>query len=198
MKPGLRRRAALGLGAAAAGATLAFAWRAGKPGAPVPHVPPIAPAPVLLGIAALRRTENPAPLAPAVLVDAAGTEFGLDAFAGKGLVINLWATWCVPCVAELPALAALARLVAGEDILVLPLSSDRGGAAVVEAFYSSHGIAGLPVWLDPKGAAARAWGARGIPTTLIVDRQGRERGRLEGGADWASDAAVEAIRGLVR
>ena len=115
-----------------------------------------------------------------MLVDADGAAHGIEEFAGKGLVINLWATWCVPCVAELPALAALAGRVRDAGILVLPLSSDRGGAPVVEKYYRKHGIEGLPVWLDPKGAAARAWGARGLPTTLIVDRQGRERGRMEG------------------
>ena len=108
-----------------------------------------------------------------------------------------WATWCVPCVAELPALAALARRLRGEGILVLPASSDRGGAAAVEAFYRGHAIEGLPVWLDPKGAAAQAWGARGIPTTLIIDRAGRERARAEGALDWASEAAVAEIKRLV-
>ena len=73
------------------------------------------------------------------------------------MVINLWATWCVPCVEEMPSLAALSKTLAPDDIAVLPLSSDRGGARVVEAFYQEHGITGLPVLLDPKGAAARAW-----------------------------------------
>ena len=69
------------------------------------------------------------------------------------MVINLWATWCVPCVEEMPSLAALSKTLAPDDIAVLPLSSDRGGARVVEAFYQDHGITGLPVLLDPKGAA---------------------------------------------
>jgi thiol-disulfide isomerase/thioredoxin len=195
----MKRRALLIGGAAAAGGTLAVAWQRGKPGVQTIHTLTAQPAPPevrLLGIEVLKRIEPPAPMPPAALVDASGAVHGLAEFAGKGLVINLWATWCVPCVAELPALAALAGRVK-DGILVLPLSSDRGGAPVVEAFYRKHGIEGLPVWLDPKGAAAQAWGARGIPTTLIIDRQGRERGRLEGAVDWASDAAPAAIRGLV-
>ena len=67
------------------------------------------------------------------------------------MVINLWATWCVPCVAEMPALAALSKALAPDDIAVLPLSSDRGGASVVQAFYEEHAITGLPVLLDPEG-----------------------------------------------
>ncbi len=199
MRQAVRRRAVL-CGVAAAGGTLAAAWPAGKPaaqgiGATAPD--PAPPAVRRQGIAALTRTDPPVPLPPAALVDADGGAHGLERFAGQGLVINLWATWCVPCVAELPALAALAGRVRDAGILVLPLSSDRGGAAVVEKYYRKHGIEGLPVWLDPKGAAARAWGARGIPTTLIVDRQGRERARMEGALDWASEEVVAEVRGLV-
>ena len=113
------------------------------------------------------------------------------------MVINLWATWCVPCVAEMPSLAALSKALAPDDIAVLPLSSDRGGARRVEAFYQEHGITGLPVLLDPKGAAARAWHARGIPTSLIIDKKGRERARLEGSADWSTPAAARLVRKLV-
>ena len=117
-------------------------------------------------------------------------------YAGKGVVLNLWATWCVPCVAEMPALDALAGAVAGFGVVVLPLSSDRGGAAAVQAFYASHGVAHLPVLLDPAGAAARALGVRGIPTTLLIDKAGRERGRLEGGAAWDSASAVAMVKRL--
>jgi hypothetical protein len=81
---------------------------------------------------------------------------------------------------------------------VLPLSSDRGGAAAVERYFREKEIEGLPVLLDPRGAAARAIGARGIPTTLLIDAQGRERGRLEGAADWADPAAVAAVKELAK
>ncbi len=126
-----------------------------------------------------------------------GAEHHLTDFAGRGMVVNLWATWCVPCVDEMPSLAALSKTLAPDDIAVLPLSSDRGGARVVEAFYQEHGITGLPVLLDPKGTAARAWRARGLPTSLIIDKQGRERARLEGSADWSTPAAAAIVRKLV-
>jgi thiol-disulfide isomerase/thioredoxin len=113
------------------------------------------------------------------------------------MLINLWATWCAPCVAEMPELAALSKALAPDDIAVLPLSSDRGGASAVQAFYQEHGITGLPVLLDPKGAAARTWQARGIPTSLVIDKQGRERARLEGSADWSTTAAAARVRKLV-
>jgi thiol-disulfide isomerase/thioredoxin len=122
----------------------------------------------------------------------------LKDYAGKGVVLNFWATWCIPCVAEMPALAKLAALVDPAKIAVLPLSSDRAGAAAVRKFYEEKGITGLPVLLDPKGDAARAFGSRGIPTTVLIDARGRERARLEGGADWADPAAVAAVKELAK
>jgi thiol-disulfide isomerase/thioredoxin len=132
-----------------------------------------------------------------VFVAVDGSEHHLAEFIGHGMVINLWATWCVPCVAEMPALAALSKALAPDDIAVLPLSSDRGGAKIVEAFYEEHAIMGLPVLLDPKGAAARAWQVHGLPTSLIIDRKGQERARLEGSADWSTQSAAETVRKLV-
>ncbi len=120
----------------------------------------------------------------------------LKDYLGSGLVLNFWATWCVPCVAEMPALAKLAGLVRDANVRVLPLSSDRGGVAAVEKYFTEKEIVGLPVLLDPRGAAARAFGARGIPTTVLIDAKGRERGRLEGAADWASPEAVAAVKAL--
>jgi thiol-disulfide isomerase/thioredoxin len=128
-------------------------------------------------------------------VDAEGTPHALAEFKGHGVVINLWATWCVPCVAELPSLDALAAELAPNDIGVLPLSSDRGGAKVVQAFYRDHHITRLPVLLDPKGAAAHAFAVKGIPTTIIINRDGRIVSRLDGGADW--NGAAKRIRELV-
>ena len=127
--------------------------------------------------------------------DGAGRSLG--DYAGRGVVLNLWATWCVPCVAEMPALAAFASVVAHDGIVVLPLASDRAGASIVERFYHDLGVANLPVLLDPMSGAAHALNVNGIPTTLIIDRQGREVAWIEGPFDWASDPAVAAIRKLV-
>lgn len=177
----IKRRAAL-----AAGGTLAAALIARKPRAE--ELDDVAKA--------LMPTNPPVPAPDITFQSADGTEHRLAEFLGHGMVVNLWATWCAPCVAEMPSLAALSKTVAPDDIAVLPLSSDRGGAAVVQAFYQQHGIAGLPVLLDPKGAAAHAWHVRGIPTSLIIDKQGRERARLEGSADWSTPAAAALVRKL--
>jgi thiol-disulfide isomerase/thioredoxin len=150
----------------------------------------------LQGIDALRRLDTPKPI-DVHFTTADGSARSLADYAGKGIVLNMWATWCVPCVAEMPALAAFASVVAKEGIVVLPLSSDRGGASIVTRFYKDLGLASLPVLLDPLSAAAHALNVRGIPTTLVIDRQGREVAWLEGSVDWASDPAVAEIRKLV-
>ncbi len=190
------RRAALRTALAGA-ATLAAATLPRKPGAQTILTPKPDPIVRLRGMEGLTITDPPIPAGTQGFSDAEGKPVTIDDFKGKGLVINLWATWCVPCVAEMPALDALAERLGHEDIMVIPLSSDRGGAAVVQKFYAAHNVAHLGIWLDPRGTAARAWGARGLPTTLIIDRQGLERARLEGGAEWASDDAVATLRKLI-
>jgi thiol-disulfide isomerase/thioredoxin len=131
-----------------------------------------------------------------VFVTRDGATHHLSEFKGHGMVVNMWATWCAPCVAEMPSLQALSKALAPHDIAVLPLSSDRGGADVVQSWYHAHGITALPVLLDPKGAMARAFNARGIPTTVIIDTSGKVVARLEGAADWSAPDAQALIRKL--
>jgi len=132
-----------------------------------------------------------------VFFDAEGAEHTIASFHGHGMVINFWATWCQPCIAEIPSLAALSRALAPHDIAVLPLSSDRGGAKAVAAWFEAHDVTGLPVLLDPRAALSSAWGGKGIPTTHIIAQDGTERGRLEGAADWSSAATIALIQRLV-
>lgn len=151
-------------------------------------------APGMLDLAATRPHAEGRPVPPFGFTLADGTARSLADYAGQGVVLNLWATWCAPCVAEMPALDELARQVGSDRIAVLALSSDRGGAAAVERFYRKVGVRDLAILLDPGAAAARAVGARGLPTTLLLDRSGAERARLEGAADWASADALALIR----
>lgn len=174
-------------GLVAAGATLAAGLIARKPRAE----------PLRDLATALKPAHPPVPPPDITFLTTDGKVHHLTEFAGHGMVVNLWATWCAPCVAELPSLAALSKAVAPQDIAVLPLSSDRGGAPAVATFYHAHGIAALPVLLDPGGEAERAVHARGIPTSLVIDRKGRECARLEGAADWSSEAAANLVRKLV-
>jgi thiol-disulfide isomerase/thioredoxin len=177
------RRSVLQAAPALGAAALIQAGLPARPAAAAPH-----------GLNRLR--EGEAAMPDLSFTDAEGKGFTPAEFAGRGLVINLWATWCPPCVREMPALDRLAATLARDGVVVLPLSSDRGGAPVVQAFYERTQLRTLRVWLDPRGAAARALGARGLPTTVIVDRGGRERARLEGDAEWDAPEFVAAIRRL--
>jgi thiol-disulfide isomerase/thioredoxin len=144
----------------------------------------------------LDRVSPPQDPPAAVFVAQDGSTHHLSEFKGRGMVVNMWATWCAPCVAEMPSLQVLSKALAPHDIAVLPLSSDRGGAEVVRAWYQAHGITALPVLLDPKGAMATAFNARGIPTTVIIDTAGKVVARLEGAADWAAPDAQALIQKL--
>jgi thiol-disulfide isomerase/thioredoxin len=124
----------------------------------------------------------------------AGEPAAMPQFRGKLVLLNLWATWCAPCVQEMPSLERLQALLGGEGLAIVALSSDRGGAQVVEPFLANLGLKKLPIYLDPKGTATRALGARGLPTTLILDRDGRELGRLEGAAQWDGPGALALLR----
>ncbi|EHL96750.1 redoxin family protein [Acetobacteraceae bacterium AT-5844] len=149
---------------------------------------------------ASRRTlvtiEPPKPVPPLTFTDAEGKPYDLGDFDGRMLLVNLWATWCAPCVAEMPALDRAQQALEAEGWSVLPLSSDRGGKAQVEPFYQRTGLKHLRIWLDPRGAAGRQLGARGLPTTVIIDRQRREVARLEGEAEWDSPDMLARLRAL--
>ena len=141
---------------------------------------------------------EPRPAPTVTFEDGSAKTLGLDAFRGKLVVLNFWATWCVPCIKEMPSLDRLRQKLAKENAVVVALSSDRGGARVVEPFLKKHGVEGLGLWLDPKGQAARSFGLRGLPTTVLIGWDGRELGRLEGDAEWDSDAALALIRHYLR
>jgi len=149
------------------------------------------------GIEKLIIHPTPVPLPPDLtFTDAAGTVRHFAQWRGRALVVNFWATWCPPCVAEMPALDRLHAALAREGIEVLALSNDRGGAAVVAPFYQRTGLRHIGIWLDPRGATGRALGVRVLPTTIILDRRGAEVARLLGDAEWDRADVIAAIRRL--
>ena len=136
----------------------------------------------------------PIPAPQAVFSDGAGQPVTLQDFHGQVVVLNFWATWCAPCVHEMPTLDNLQAKLGGPRLRVVAVSEDRGGAKVVEPFMARTGLKHLDVYIDRKGALFREFGAKGLPTTLLIDAEGRVVGGLEGPAEWDSDEALELIR----
>src|SRR6516225_9509532 len=126
---------------------------------------------------------EPAP-APAIsLADPSGVTVDLSDLRGKLVLINLWATWCEPCLREMPSLERLqSRL--GDKIVVVAISEDRGGSKTVEPFIGKLGLKSVKIYLDPKSAMERAFKVQGLPTSFLIDREGRVLGRVEGAAEW--------------
>jgi thiol-disulfide isomerase/thioredoxin len=133
------------------------------------------------------------PVALAEFLDPKDQPVTLDAFRGRVVLLNLWATWCVPCREEMPALDRLQGLRGGKDFTVLTVAQDRAGRAKVEGFLGQIGAAKLAPYLDTSMKSGRAWGTIGLPTSILIDRQGREIGRLIGAAEWDRAEALRLI-----
>jgi len=129
--------------------------------------------------------------------DGAGRARSLADFRGKVVVLNVWATWCAPCREEMPALDRLQMKLGGPDFEVVALSIDQRGPQVVRKFFDEVGVKALQLYIDPTAQAGFKLATRGLPTTLIVDRQGREVGRRVGPAEWDAPKLVEELRGII-
>ena len=153
-----------------------------------------APAPALAAVQAeLFPTAEPKPVPELRFVDGAGQPRTLADVRGKTVLLNLWATWCVPCRKEMPALDRLQARLGGPNFEVVALSIDKKGLPVIQAFYAELGLKALAIYVDATGDAAKQVGALGIPTTVLVDAQGNEVGRAMGPREWDSPAAVAEI-----
>jgi len=141
--------------------------------------------------------DAPKPLPEIRFQDETGRALTLADFKGRVIVLNVWATWCTPCRKEMPALDRLQAKLGGPRFEVVALSIDREGPTAVRRFFSDVGVHALKLYNDPSGEAANRLGTVGIPTTLLVDRNGREIGRRVGPAQWDGAAAIDYIRARI-
>jgi len=165
---------------------LLIAWRAaagdGSPSAAnSPDAAPFIALPAPRPVAALSFTGGDD--APLTLAD----------FHGRMVLLNLWATWCVPCRKEMPALDRLQAKLGGAGFTVLPLSIDHRGRDAIARFYREHGLTSLSIYIDKSANVTYAVNAVGMPTTLLIDTQGRELGRVIGPAEWDSAAMLSRL-----
>ena len=115
-------------------------------------------------------------------------------FRSQVVLLNFWATWCVPCKTEMPSLDRLEAALGSDKFLVLPLSQDRIAVEKVRAFYDQIKITALPLYIDQTGASQRAFAVAGLPSTVLIDAEGRMVGRMVGPAEWDSAEAQALLR----
>jgi thiol-disulfide isomerase/thioredoxin len=135
----------------------------------------------------------PQPVPEISFADLKGNWAGLADFKGRLVLINLWATWCQPCLKEMPSLERLQQSLE-DKLTVAAISEDRGGTQVVEPFVAKLGLDKVKIYLDPKSAVGHAFSVRGLPTTLVIDVDGRLVGRVEGAAEWDSDKMAAVLQ----
>jgi thiol-disulfide isomerase/thioredoxin len=142
-------------------------------------------------------SDVPAPVPQVRFTDGDGRPHALADFRGKVVLLNVWATWCLPCRKEMPTLDRLQAALGGQNFAVVALSIDRQGAEAVRRFYSEIGVRNLAVHVDASGQALSALAALGLPTTILIDAEGRELGRLMGPAEWDAPDMVAFLKSIV-
>ena len=140
---------------------------------------------------------DPVPLLSPPFEDGAGRSLKLADFVGRVVLLNIWATWCPPCREEMPALDALQRAFGGPNFAVVPLSIDRDGLDAARRFYDEIGIRDLGLYWCEDLRVQLAFAAFGLPTTLLMDRMGRELARIYGPARWDKPAAITQITKVI-
>lgn len=140
----------------------------------------------------LLRPQKPAPMTPILAED--GSLLDLGRFRGKVVLLNFWATWCPPCIREMPALDRLQAALGGQTFTVVPLSIDDGEIDGPVSFVKRLGLGNLDVYQDFTGAAAKAFPLYGLPITYLIDRNGALIGYITGAVEWDSAESIRFLR----
>jgi len=171
----------------------AWYWRGDTPpsagGAGVAAVPPISGTvqnftPTIPG--------RPAPIDR--FYDAVGQELTLQGFGNKVVLVNLWATWCAPCLQELPSLDRLQAQLGSDRFQVVAISVDRRGVEAVRPYFEKLKIAHLALYVEPEGHLAQSVGLQVLPSTIVVDPRGLMLGKLIGAAEWDAPEALALVQ----
>lgn len=181
------------------GAPLPRVAQATAPQQPLPGGPPLpsGPGTNALSVGEMARfvfKAAPEPLPAFAFVDGAGKERTLADWKGRIVLLNVWATWCLPCRKEMPGIERLQAELGSDKFEVVALSADRAGVEASRKFLDQIRIAKLGLYVDPTARVPSQLKVIGMPATLLIDRQGREIGRLLGPAEWDSHEAKALIR----
>lgn len=141
--------------------------------------------------------DAPRPIGEGAFRNSDGDKIGFDAFRGKVVLVNLWATWCAPCRHEMPSIDRLAQQLKGPEFDVVAISVDLGGEDKAREFYAEIGVEHLDFYIDPTARIGAALKGFGLPLTVILDAEGRELGRLVGPAEWDSPEAIELVKAAI-
>jgi len=126
-----------------------------------------------------------------------GTMVNLADYKGKVVLLNIWATWCPPCVEEMPSMEKLFQSLKGEGFEILAVSIDASGIKVVRPFMEKHKLS-FPALVDPKGTIQTLYRTTGIPESIIIDKNGIVVEKIIGPRDWGSSEAIEYFRDLIK
>jgi len=148
-------------------------------------------------LAKFQLAKQPKPLPELAFNDANDKPLKLSDYKGKIVLLNFWATWCAPCVKEMPSLDRLQAEVDKDKFVVLPLSLDGPSRPKVAPFYEDKKLSHLGVYFDKGRKAMQALDVSILPTSILVDAQGRELGRLEGEADWEKPEALALMKAAI-
>lgn len=122
----------------------------------------------------------------------------LKHFEGSTILLNVWATWCPPCVEEMPTLDRLQAELGSDGFEVVALSIDQAGLSTVKRFYNKIGVKNLQTYIDDSAKSATLLDTYGLPSTLLINEQGLELGRLIGAAQWDSPEIVSFLRTFIK
>ena len=145
----------------------------------------------------LKYLETPVPAAATAFTDGAGASHTLADFKGKVLVVNFWATWCAPCVKEMPTLDALQASMGGDKFAVIAINQDREGQKVAERFIAKNEWKNIALYVEPSARFQKDARIMGLPTSILIDKQGNEVARLEGTMAWDAPEVKAEIQKLI-
>src|SRR5579883_65163 len=163
----------------------------------VPALAKVSPGLLTGTLARFTLAKQPKPLPDLAFTDANDKPVKLSDYKGKTVLLNFWATWCAPCVKEMPSLDKLQAEMGKDRFVVLPLSLDGPSKPKVAPFYADKKLANLDIYFDKGKKVLGALDISVLPTSVLVDPEGREIGRMEGDADWDKPEAIALMKAAV-